>query len=40
MARNMRPIRKAAIREMIRTATLKPSMTANIATGLRSVNFP
>ena len=30
----MRPIRNAAIREIIRLAALKPSMTANIATRL------
>jgi hypothetical protein len=30
----MRPIRKAAIREIIRVAALKPSMTANLATRL------
>jgi len=36
----MRPIRKAAIREIIRVATLKSSMTDNIAARFRRVNFP
>jgi hypothetical protein len=39
-ARNMRPMRNAAIREETRVAVLKSSMRENIAARFRRVNFP